>query len=45
MSQAVSPAIGRAYGLTRVARVWRRSRATVYRKRRDGTLLPCVPEA
>lgn len=33
MSQAVSPVTGRAYGLARVARVWRRSRATVYRRR------------
>jgi transposase InsO family protein len=33
MSQAVSPATGRAYGLARVARVWRLSRATVYRRR------------
>jgi hypothetical protein len=33
MSQTVSPATGRAYGLARVARVWRRSRATVYRHR------------
>jgi putative transposase len=33
MSQALSPATSRAYGLTRVARVWRLSRATVYRHR------------
>src|SRR3954449_12658053 len=33
MGQAVSPAIGRRYGLARVARVWRLSRATVYRHR------------
>ena len=33
MSQALSPAIGRPYGLARVARVWRLSRATVYRHR------------
>jgi putative transposase len=33
MSQAISPATGRAYGLARVARVWRMSRATVYRHR------------
>jgi putative transposase len=33
MSQTVSPGTGRAYGLARVARVWRRSRATVYRHR------------
>jgi putative transposase len=33
MSQALSPVTGRAYGLARVTRVWRRSRATVYRHR------------
>ena len=33
MSQAVSPAIGRPYGLARVTRNWRLSRATVYRHR------------
>jgi putative transposase len=33
MSKASSPATGRAYGLARVARVWRVSRATVYRHR------------
>jgi transposase InsO family protein len=33
MSGAVSPATGRTYSLARVARVWRRSRATVYRHR------------
>jgi putative transposase len=33
VSQALSPATGRAYGLARVARVWRLSRATVYRHR------------
>jgi putative transposase len=33
MSRTVSPATGRAYGLARVARVWRLSRATVYRRR------------
>jgi transposase InsO family protein len=31
MSRAISPATGRVYGLARVARVWRLSRATVYR--------------
>src|SRR3982751_3377166 len=33
MSQVLSPPTGRAYGLARVTRVWRRSRATVYRHR------------
>ena len=33
MSGAVSPATDRAYGLARVTRVWRLSRATVYRHR------------
>ena len=33
MSRTVSPATGRAYGLARAARVWRMSRATVYRHR------------
>ena len=33
MSQAVSPATGRTYGLARVARVWHLSRTTVYRHR------------
>ena len=33
MSRSLSSATGRAYGLARVARVWRLSRATVYRHR------------
>jgi len=33
MSQTVSPATGRAYGLARITRVWQLSRATVYRRR------------
>jgi len=33
VSRALSPATGRAYGLARVARVWRLSRATLYRHR------------
>ncbi len=36
MSRAVSPAAGRRYGLARVARIWRLSRATVYRRRFRG---------
>jgi putative transposase len=33
MSGTLSPGTGRAYGLARVTRVWRLSRATVYRHR------------
>jgi hypothetical protein len=33
MSRVISPATGRTYGLTRVARVWHLSRAMVYRHR------------
>ena len=33
MSQTLSPATGLRYGLARVARVWRLSRATLYRHR------------
>jgi len=36
MSQTRSPSTGRPYGLARVARTWRVSRATVYRHRTDG---------
>jgi putative transposase len=44
VSQAVSPASGRPYGLARVARVWRLSRATVYRHRAiDGATAPSRP--
>ena len=44
MSRTVSPATGRAYGLARVARVWRLSRATVYRHRApDGAAAPSGP--
>ena len=44
MSQALSPAMGRRYGLARVARVWRMSRATVYRHRApDGAAAPPRP--
>src|SRR5215212_3968827 len=44
MSQAVSPASGRPYGLARVARVWRLSRATVYRHRAAaGAAAPARP--
>ena len=41
MSQALSPATGRCYGL---ARVWQLSRATVYRHRvTDGAAAPAGP--
>src|SRR5918997_375327 len=44
MSRTVSPATGRAYGLARVARVWRLSRAAVYRRRApDGAAAPSGP--
>ena len=45
MSQTVSPATSRAYGLARVARVWRRSRATVYRHRTTAGAEPPPPPA
>jgi putative transposase len=42
MSQTVSPTTGRSYGLARIARVWRLSRATVYRHRAtDGAAAAC----
>ena len=44
MSQAVSPITGRSYGLARVARVWRLTRATLYRHRAsDGAAAPSRP--
>ena len=44
MSQALSPATGHAYGLARVARVWRLSRATIYRRRATaGAAAPARP--
>lgn len=49
MSQVISPSVNRPYGLARVARCWKLSRATLYRrrgapagpKRRPGPLGPC----
>ena len=49
MSRAVSPSVDRVYGLARVARCWRLSRASLYRhqqapvvpKRRPGPVGPC----
>ena len=48
MSRAVSPSAARVYGLARVARCWKVSRASLYRhrqapasKRRPGPVGPC----
>ena len=35
MSQTLSPSVARCYGLARVARVWKVSRASVYRSLRE----------
>ena len=35
MSQTLSPSIARCYGLARLARVWKVSRASVYRSRQE----------
>jgi hypothetical protein len=35
MSQALSPSFACCYGLARVARVWKISRASVYRSRKE----------
>ena len=35
MSQTLSPSIARCYGLTRVARVWKVARASVYRSLKE----------
>ena len=44
MSRIVSPSSGRPYGLARVARVWRLSRATLYRHRAmDDAAAPARP--
>ena len=35
MSQTLSPSLARCYGMARVARVWKLSRASVYRSRKE----------
>jgi hypothetical protein len=35
MSQTLSPSLARGYGMARVARVWKMSRASVYRSRKE----------
>jgi len=35
MSQTLSPSVARCYGLARVARVWKVSRASVYRSLKE----------
>jgi hypothetical protein len=35
MSQIRSPSLGRCYGMVRVARVWKISRASAYRSRKE----------
>src|SRR5215210_1449651 len=42
MSRALSPASGRPYGLARVCRVWRASRATIYRHLADAALVEAI---
>lgn len=42
MSQAISPSAKQPYGLVRVCRTWRVSRATVYRHREKGELRPVL---
>ena len=44
MSRALSPGIGKPYGLARVCRIWRAARSTVYRHRapaREAPRRPC----
>ena len=44
MSQTLSPATGRRYGMVQVAKVWRLSRATIHRHRAAvGAAAPAVP--
>ncbi len=45
MSRALSPSFARCYGLARVARVWKISRASVYRslKQTPPTTITCRP--
>jgi hypothetical protein len=47
MSRALSPSFARCYGLARVARVWKISRASVYRslKQTPPTTITCRPGA
>jgi len=40
MSRAISTSTGKAYGVTRVCRVWEQARSTVYHHRRAGLLRP-----
>ena len=40
MSRALSPGIGKPYGLARVCRVWRAARSTVYRRRAPARQVP-----
>jgi len=40
MSGAISTSTGKAYGVTRVCRVWEQARSTVYHHRRTGLLRP-----
>ena len=35
MSQTLSPSLARGYGMTRVARAWKISRASVYRSLKE----------
>ena len=46
MSRALSPSFARCYGLARVARVWKISRASVYRslKQTPPTTITCRPD-
>jgi hypothetical protein len=43
MSQTLSPSLARCYGLARVARVWKLSRASVYRSLECQIAFNCDP--